>query len=96
MQVESVAADGSSAQVLIAGTGFVEGGNSRVPLRLATPCSMRAPPPARTSSVASDPVLGFVPNGYVRVTVPLSDGVFGAISIKTAGGVSASYSVSLD
>ena len=28
VQVESVAADGSTAQVLIAGTGFVEGANS--------------------------------------------------------------------
>ena len=35
VQVESVAADGSSALLLIAGTGLVEGGNSGVPLRLA-------------------------------------------------------------
>jgi hypothetical protein len=40
-------------------------------------------------------VLGFVPNGFVRLTVPLSDGVFGAISIKTAGGVSAGYTASI-
>ena len=43
----------------------------------------------------SDPVLGFIANGYVRVTVPLSEGVFGAISIKTAGGTSASYTASI-
>jgi hypothetical protein len=44
----------------------------------------------------SDAVLGFIPNGFVRLTVPLSNGVFGAISIKTAGGVSASYTASIN
>jgi hypothetical protein len=43
----------------------------------------------------SDAVLGFVANGYVRVTVPLSNAAFGAITIKTGGGTSASYSANL-
>ena len=34
-------------------------------------------------------------NGQVVLTVPLSNGAFGAISVKTAGGASAAYSVSL-
>ena len=30
-------------------------------------------------------------NGQVVLTVPLSEGTFGAISVKSAGGTSASY-----
>ena len=94
MQVESVAADGSSAQVLIAGTGFVEGGNSEYRFGSYTVLDAGTTTGPEVFG-RNDAVLGLVPNGYVRVTLPLSDGVFGAISIKTGGGVSASYSVSL-
>ncbi len=94
VQVESVAADGSTAQVLIAGTGLVEGsaseyrfgGQKIIDNSTGTGADVFA---------RSDATLGYVPNGYVRVTVPLSNGVFGAISIKTAGGVSASYTASI-
>ena len=37
----------------------------------------------------------YVDGGIVYMTVPLSNGVFGAINIKTAGGVSADYTVNL-
>ena len=94
VQVESVAADGSSAQVLIAGTGFVEGNNSEY--RFGSGVVLDAGTGTGADVLArNDLVLGYVPNGYVRVTVPLSNGVFGAISIKTAGGVSASYTASI-
>jgi len=94
VQVESVAADGSTATLLIAGTGFVEGGGSEY--RFGTRTVLDAGATTGPDVLArNDAVLGYVANGYVRVTVPLSAGVFGAISIKTGGGVSGSYSVGL-
>ncbi|MEY2842731.1 MAG: hypothetical protein RI920_768, partial [Pseudomonadota bacterium] len=95
IQVESVTADGSSAQVLIAGTGLVEGGNSEYRFGSSVVLDAGTGTGAEVFG-RSDPTLGFVANGYVRVTVPLSNGVFGAVSLKTAGGVSASYTASLD
>ena len=93
VQVESVAGDGSSAQLLIAGLGFVEGAAEYVfGSRTVLDSSSGTGPDVFGRS---DPVLGFIANGYVRVTVPLSNGVFGAISVKTAGGTSASYTTSL-
>jgi len=94
VQVESVAPDGSSAQVLIAGTGLIEGGNAEYRFGASLVIDAGAGTGANVFG-RSDATLGYVPNGYVRVTVPLSDGVFGAINIKTAGGVSASYTASL-
>ncbi|MDH3461143.1 MAG: hypothetical protein OEM00_09250, partial [Burkholderiaceae bacterium] len=94
LQVESVAGDGSTAQVLIAGLGFVEGANSEY--RFGTQSVLDAGASTGPDVFGrSDAVLGFVANGYARVTVPLSDGVFGAINVKTAGGTSANYTVSL-
>ena len=88
VQVESVAADGSSAQLLIAGLGFVEGGSEYVfGSRTVLDSSAGTGPDVFNRS---DPVLGNIANGYVRVTVPLSGGVFGAINVKTAGGTSTS------
>ena len=94
VQVESVAADGSTAQLLIAGTGFVEGGGSQYRFGSET-ISDALTNGGPDVFGRSDVVLGYVANGYVRVTVPLSAGVFGSISVKTAGGASAAYSVSV-
>ncbi|MDH3461508.1 MAG: hypothetical protein OEM00_11170, partial [Burkholderiaceae bacterium] len=82
LQVESVASDGSTAQLLIAGLGFVEGNSSEYRFGTETvldPLTNTGP----DVFGRSDSVLGFVANGYARVTVPLSDGVFGAINVKT-------------
>ncbi|SCX42366.1 Ig-like domain-containing protein [Nitrosospira sp. Nsp1] len=94
VQVQSVAADGSSATVLISGLGFVESNNSEY--RFGSDVVLDAG--VNTGADVQfryDPSIGFIPNGYVQVTVPLSGSAFGPISIKTAGGASASYSVNL-
>ena len=89
-----MASDGSTASVLIAGRGFVEGGNSEY--RFGSQVVLDAGTNTGVDVFDRyDPVLGYIPNGYVRLTLPLSGGAFGAINIKTAGGTSASYSVSL-
>ena len=98
VQVESISGDGQTATLLIAGLGFVEGGNSEY--RFGTGAAGLVLFDAGASTGAdvlnrNDAVLGFVANGYARVTVALSDGVFGPIAVKTAGGTSAAYSVSL-
>jgi hypothetical protein len=94
VQVQSVSADGSTAQVLISGLGFVEGGNSEY--RFGSTTMLDAGVNAGPSvGGRSDAVLGFIVNGTVTITVPLSAAAFGAISVRTAGGVSASYSVSV-
>ncbi|MCG2595885.1 hypothetical protein LZ009_24175, partial [Ramlibacter sp. XY19] len=94
VQVESVAGDGSYANVLVAGLGFVEGSASeyRFGNLVVLDGGVNTGPDVFGRG---DPFYGYVPNGYVRVTVPLSDGVFGPVSIRTAGGTSASYSVNL-
>ncbi|MGS0756098.1 beta strand repeat-containing protein, partial [Roseateles sp. GG27B] len=95
VQVESGAADGSSAQVLISGTGLVEGSNTEYRFGSSTVLDAGANTGPDVLD-RYDPALGvYINNGYARVTVPLSNGVFGAINIKTAGGTSASYSVNL-
>ncbi|NML45874.1 phosphatase PAP2 family protein [Ramlibacter sp. G-1-2-2] len=93
VQVESVAGDGSSATVLIAGSGFIEGGGQyQFGSQVVLDGSLGTGPDVFGRS---DPVLGFVPNGFVRVTVPLSNSVFGPITTRTAGGTSAAFTVSL-
>ena len=94
VQIESVDADGSSAQVLIAGSGFVEGGNSVYRFGEITVLDAGNGTGANVFG-RNDSVLGSLPNGYVRLTIPLSAGAFGAISVSTAGGTSAAYTVSL-
>ena len=95
VQVESISGDGASATVLIAGTGFVEGNNSQYQFGSATvlDAGVNTGPDVFDRY---DPTLGqYIANGYTRVTVALSDGIFGAINVKTAGGTSANYSASL-
>ena len=94
VQVESVAADGSTASVLISGLGFVEGANSEY--RFGSTVVLDAGVNTGADVFGrSDAVLGFVANGMVRVSVPLAAAAFGAINVKTAGGTSASFSVNL-
>ncbi|MEY2843785.1 MAG: hypothetical protein RI920_1822, partial [Pseudomonadota bacterium] len=94
VQIESVAADGTTMQVLIAGTGLIEGGDSVYRFGSGSVRDAGAGTGANVFA-RSDATLGYVPNGYVRLTVPVSNGVFGAISIQTAGGSSAAYTANL-
>ncbi|WP_374090612.1 Ig-like domain-containing protein [Methylomicrobium lacus] len=98
VEVQSVASDGSSAVVVLRGTGFIEGNNSEY--RFGSGADGVVVLDAGVSAGADvqqiyDAALGQNLNGQVTLTVPLSDGAFGPISVKTAGGVSASFSVSL-
>jgi hypothetical protein len=95
VQIESVAADGSTMQVLIAGTGLVEGSDSVYRFGSGTVRDAGAGTGADVFG-RSDAVLGYVANGYVRLTVPVSTAVFGAISIQTSGGSSAAYTADLN
>ncbi len=94
VEVQSVATDGSSAVVVISGLGFVEGSNSEYRFSSETILDAGVNTGPNVTG-RSDAVLGFIANGSVTITVPLSALVFGAINIKTAGGTSASYSVNL-
>ncbi|MCG2595886.1 hypothetical protein LZ009_24180, partial [Ramlibacter sp. XY19] len=94
VDVEWVAGDGSYASVLVAGLGFVEGSASEYHFGslVVFDGGINTGPDVFGRG---DAVYGYVPNGYVRVTVPLGDAAFGAISVSTDGGQSASYSVNL-
>jgi|GEM_PF-187621 len=98
VEVQSVASDGSSAVVVLRGTGFIEGNNSEY--RFGSDAGGVVVLDAGVSAGADvqqiyEAALGQNINGQVTLTVPLSAGAFGPISVKTAGGVSASFSVSL-
>jgi hypothetical protein len=99
IDVQSVSGDGESATVVLRGLGFVEGNNSEYRFGsgatgvVLLDAGINAGPDV---SQRYDPLLRqYISNGQVTLTVPLSDGAFGPISVKTAGGVSASYTVSL-
>jgi len=80
--------------VLISGVGFFDGAGSRY--RFGTEeVSDSSNSTGPDVFGRNDSVLGSLPNGYVRLTIPLSAGAFGAISVSTAGGTSAAYTVSL-
>jgi hypothetical protein len=99
VQVQSVAADGSSAVVVLTGRGFVEGNNSEYRFGAGTGALVVLDAGNGTGpdvqQVYDYTLNQYVNNTVVTLTVPLSDGVFGPVSVKTAGGVSASYNVSL-
>jgi hypothetical protein len=89
VQVSSVSSDGSSATVVISGAGLIEGN--------ATEYRFGSGP---GSVVVTDLSVNSGPdvsgnNSQVTLTVPLSDGAFGPITVKTAGGTSAVYSIGL-
>jgi hypothetical protein len=94
VEVTSVSGDGSSATVQINGYGFVEGNNSEYRLGTQTITDAGTTTGPSVDQIYDSGLAQYV-NGRATLTVPLSDGVFGPISVKTAGGTSASYSVSL-
>ena len=84
VQVQSIAGDGSSAVVVVSGLGFTEGlGEYRFGSVVVTDAATNAGADVSSSGTR------------VTLTVPLSDGAFGAVSVKTAGGVSALYTTNL-
>ena len=87
VQMESVAADGSTAQVLVSGWGFTEGaGEYRFGDVVVTDAASNAGPDV------------FSAGTQVRLTLPLNNGqisAFGAVSVKTPGGSSAAFTVGL-
>ena len=97
VQVQSVSSDGSSAVVILTGVGFVEGNNSEYRFGSGAGGVVLL-----DAGAATGPDVGqfydYTSNRYVtgvQMTVPLSDGAFGPITVRTAGGTSAAYSVSL-
>ena len=88
VDVTSVASDGSSAQVTLTGFGFIEGNLSSYQFGTTT---------IFDSGVNTGPDVFFssVPNSAVNLTVPLSAGAFGPISVTTAGGTSTPLSFGL-
>jgi hypothetical protein len=88
IDVTSVAADGSSAQVTLTGLGFIEDNGSAYQFGSTAIVD---------SSVSTGPDVagGLVANGAVNLVVPLSAGAFGAITVTTAGGTSAPLSFGL-
>ncbi|MDT7833571.1 Ig-like domain-containing protein, partial [Aquabacterium sp. OR-4] len=84
VQIESVASDSNSAQVTLSGYGFAEGaGEYRFGSALVSDAAINAGADVYSSGQR------------VLLTLPLSDGAFGPITVKTAGGVSAAFSASL-
>jgi hypothetical protein len=94
VQVQSVAADGSSAVVVVSGYGFIEGLNSAYQFgsEVVLDAGASTGPDVQDRY---DPAIGYIANGQVTLTVPLSNAAFGAISVKSAGGTSALFSVAL-
>lgn len=94
VKVQSVSSDGTSAVVVLMGRGFVEGNGSeyRFGSTVVQDLSTSTGPDAGYSYY--DYERGYSYSG-VRITVPLSDGTFGPISVKTAGGVSAGFTSAL-
>ncbi|MBX3670121.1 MAG: choice-of-anchor D domain-containing protein [Rhodocyclaceae bacterium] len=84
--VTSVQGDGSSANVQLSGSGFVE--DSASAYRFGTTTIKDA-----AAGTGPDVFSSGGTNNRVNVTVPLSDGSFGAITVQTEGGTSASFSV---
>ena len=89
VQVASVSGDGRTAQVILSGLGFVEGGNSEYRFGTGAAGAVVLDAGASTGPDVQqvyDAVRGQYVSGQVVLTVPLSSGVFGPISVRTAGG----------
>ena len=97
VQVQSVASDGSTATVVITGYGFVEGHNSEYRFGAGANAQVFIDAGANTGADVyyGSPNGVSTVNGSVTLTVPLSAGAFGPITVKTAGGTSAVYATSL-
>lgn len=100
VEVSSVSSDGSSAIVILHGLGFIEGNATeyRFGDTVVTDTAINDTILNLAGADVQDDYRGGVTiyNGRVYVTVPLSAGSFGPVSVKTAGGTSALYTVSLD
>ena len=87
---QSVSGDGTSAAGLIRGRGFVEGaGTYTFGTTTVVNTSVNSGP-----DVYYDPTNGRV-NGAAYLTVPLTGSPYGAVTVTTAGGTSAAYTVGL-
>ncbi|MGE0642375.1 MAG: Ig-like domain-containing protein [Nitrospira sp.] len=85
---------GTTAQVVLTGLGFVEGHNSEYGFgseRILDAGVNTGPQVGARFDGAGN----FIPNGSVTLDVPVTAGAFGPITVKTAGGTSATYSVDL-
>src|SRR5262249_7523327 len=98
IQVTSVSSSDNTVTVVITGNGFVEDSNSEYRFGIGANGLVLLDAGANTGPDVQNRFvsgIGTIANGQVTLTIPLSDGVFGPISVKTDGGLSASYSVSL-
>ena len=95
IDVSSVSSDGSSAQVVLSGLGLIEDNASeyRFGASSIVDGSVSSGPDV---SYRYDASLGqYIDNGVVYLSVPLSNASFGAITVRSAGGVSAPLSLEL-
>ena len=83
--VNSVASDGSSANVTLHGLGFIEGNNTQYAFgtTVVADTSAGSGPDVYSGSP------NYVANNTVNLTLPLTAGSFGPITVTTAGGTSA-------
>ena len=86
--VNSVSSDGTSANVTLHGLGFIEANNSQYNFgtTTVTDTDPSSGPDVYSSSLAND---------TVNLTVPLSAGAFGPITVTTAGGTSLPLTLAL-
>lgn len=93
VDVTSVASDGSTAQVTLTGRGFIEGQGSRYRLGTVELVDGNAFTGPDVSYYYEYPPGQYLYNSLVSLTVPLSDGAVGPITVQTAGGTSAPFTV---
>ncbi|MHB8520202.1 MAG: Ig-like domain-containing protein, partial [Limisphaerales bacterium] len=84
----SVAGDGSSAQVRLRGAGFVKGNNSVYTFGAVSVTDTITPATSITVSYVYSQ-----PNDGVNLTLPLTGNVYGPVTVQTAGGTSAPFTV---
>ena len=85
----SVSGDGSSAAGLIRGSGFVEGAGTYTFATTSIVDNNTQSGP----DVYYDTSAGYRLNGQVGLTVPLNGNAYGAVTVTTAGGTSAPFTV---
>ena len=95
LTVSSVSSDGTSAQVTLSGSGFIEGNDSEYQFGTTLVLDGSTSSGPDVTDYGYTPNYTYAQNGFVTLTVPLSAGAFGSISVTTAGGTSAPFSVSL-
>jgi hypothetical protein len=90
VDVTSVTLDGSNATVELNGAGFIEGENTTYKFGSVAVVDSAA---NSGPDVLGDSFGDSRPNGLATLTLPLSPSAFGPISVTTAGGTSAPFSV---